>query len=1305
MRASLLCAAGIVVLGVPGDGPGVRAQTSPIVGFVDSVVQSGLALPTVVAFSPDGRVFIGEKSGLVKVFDNLADQTASIFADLRTQVHNYGDRGLLGMALDPNFPARPYLYVLYTHDAPLGGTAPRWGVPGATSDGCSMSADNGCVASGRLSRFEVSPSSTLIGAERVLIENWFQQFDSHSMGSIAFGPDGALYASGGDAASWQFVDYGQQGIPRNPNGDPPVPVGGVQTPPTAEGGALRAQDLRTDGDPVGLSGTVIRINPDTAEALPDNPLSWHTDANARRIIAYGLRNPFRIAMRPGTRELWVGDVGWREHEEINIIPDPAAAAAPRNFGWPCYDGTSRQPGYDAANLNICESLYAGASAVTFAHFQYREGVRVVAGESCGFNNSSVSGLAFYQGGRYPAEYNGALFFGDYTRRCMWVMFPGANGVPDPATRKTFMVGAAPVDLKVGPGGDLFYVNVEGGTLHRIEFNSGNEPPEAIATASQDSGRSPLTVTFDGSASNDPEGGTLTYDWDFDGNGVFGEATVVSPTHTYTVNGNYLATLRVTDAGGLRDTATIRVTVGNTAPTPVISAPAATLRWQVGQSVAFSGSAPDVEDGTVAVSGLKWSLIMNHCSLPTSCHEHFIQDFAGVASGVFVAPTHDYPSFLSLRLTATDSGGLERTVARRLDPQPVDVRLETSPPGLQLALGSQAFTTPVSRTLIVGSANSISAPSPQSVGGTTYAFVSWSNGGPQTQIVTATAAPATYRATFRPIAPTLPAAWLSRDIGTVGVPGSSAESGGTFTVRGAGADVWGTADAFQYGYRTMEGNGTIVARVASVSGSDGWTKVGVMMRASIDAGAAHAFMIVSRGRGLAFQRRTANGGITTHTDGGTGTAARWVRLTRAGNIVTASVSPDGTTWTTVGQDTIALPATALVGLAVSSHQTASLATGTFDNVSVTTPVTLPAGWQRTDIGIVGQAGSSSESAGTFTLRGAGADIWATADAFHYAYRTMPGNGTIVARISTVNGSDGWTKVGVMIRASADPSAPHAFMLASTSRGFAFQRRTATGAITDHTAGGDGTAPRWVRLVRSGNVVTAALSADGVAWATVGQDTIALPATALVGLAVTSHQTSALATGTFTNVSVTTEPTLPSGWQRTDIGTVGQPGSASESGGTFTLRGAGADIWGTADAFHYAYRTMAGDGTIVARVATVSGSDGWTKVGVMIRQTLAPDSPHALMAASVSRGFAFQRRTLAGGASTHTSGGAGTAPQWVRLTRAGTMVTASVSTDGVSWTTVGSDTIALSGSVFVGLAVTSHNTSRLATGTFDEVAVSP
>ena len=159
-------------------------------------------------------MFVAEKSGLIKVFDSMSDTTPTVFANLSTNVHNYWDRGLLGMALDPNFPAAPYVYVLYTYDHQLGSPSPppRWGdtcpnPPGGNSDGC--------VVSGRLSRLEAN-GNVMTGSEQVLVEDWCQQYPSHSIGTLEFGPDGALYASAGDGASFVFVDYGQDGSPSQP---------------------------------------------------------------------------------------------------------------------------------------------------------------------------------------------------------------------------------------------------------------------------------------------------------------------------------------------------------------------------------------------------------------------------------------------------------------------------------------------------------------------------------------------------------------------------------------------------------------------------------------------------------------------------------------------------------------------------------------------------------------------------------------------------------------------------------------------------------------------------------------------------------------------------------------------------------------------------------------------------------------------------------------------------------------------------------------------------------------------------------
>src|SRR5439155_5276635 len=142
--------------------------------------------------------------------------------------------------------------------------------------------------------------------------------------------------------------------------------------------------------------------------LPGNPSASSTDANARRIIAYGLRNPFRITTRPGANELWVGDVGWNTWEEIDKIPDATDGVA-ENFGWPCYEGTGPQGGYDGTNLALCESLYSqGSGAVASPIYAYNHAASVVAGDTCPTGSSSITGMAFYPeaSGSYPVPYRG-----------------------------------------------------------------------------------------------------------------------------------------------------------------------------------------------------------------------------------------------------------------------------------------------------------------------------------------------------------------------------------------------------------------------------------------------------------------------------------------------------------------------------------------------------------------------------------------------------------------------------------------------------------------------------------------------------------------------------------------------------------------------------------------------------------------------------------------------------------------------------------------------------------------------------------
>ncbi|MEM7281353.1 MAG: PASTA domain-containing protein, partial [Pseudomonadota bacterium] len=185
------------------------------------------------------------------------------------------------------------------------------------------------------------------------------------------------------------------------------------------------------------------------------------------------------------------------------------------------------------------------------------------------------------------------------------------------------------------------------------------------------------------------------------------------------------------------------------------------------------------------------------------------------------------------------------------------------------------------------------------------------------------------------------------------------------------------------------------------------------------------------------------------------------------------------------------------------------------------------------------------------------------------------------------------------------------------------------------------------------------------------------------------------------------TPPSTWQSQDIGAVAAAGSFTEDTGTFTIEASGRDIWNAADEFHFAYQPLNGDGEIIARVVSLVNTNVWAKAGVMMRESLDDNSRHASMVASARRGLSFQRRVTPGAnsQSSNTGGSSPVTPHWVRLVREGDVFTGYESEDGVSWTQVGQITISMNSTLFVGLAVTSHNDGVLTTAEFDNVSIIP
>jgi hypothetical protein len=380
-----------------------------------------------------------------------------------------------------------------------------------------------------------------------------------------------------------------------------------------------------------------------------------------------------------------------------------------------------------------------------------------------------------------------------------------------------------------------------------------------------------------------------------------------------------------------------------------------------------------------------------------------------------------------------------------------------------------------------------------------------------------------------------------------------------------------------------------------------------------------------------------------------------------------------------------------------------------------PDGLPWPWRQADVGAVGAGGDAHYGSGTFTVRGSGADVWGTADEFHYVYDPIesdPDDMELIARVNQVQDVNAWTKAGLMFRRTLDANAAQASIFVSPGKGIAFQRRTSRGSTSVSTAGPALTAPVWLRLTSHvSRACTATCSrtvtvrayyrrATADAWTLVGTQKFEndFPQFGYAGLAVSSHVDGTAATAVFSGVVRRDVAT----WTATHVGAA--TGSASGAGDAFALTASGADIWGAADAFEYFYQ--AGN-TITARVSGLSNTSAWTKAGVMLRKTVAPSSPQVMVFVTPGKGIAMQYRATDGGLTTQVAGVAGTAPAWIRLTRTDAAEFAGAySHDGETWDELGTASLDLGTRPLAGLALTSHTTNGTsATARFEDVGVQP
>jgi glucose/arabinose dehydrogenase len=657
-------------------------------GFSKVTVATGLWDATGFAYTPDGRVIIIEKRGRVAVA-HPGSQATKTLIDIGDHVAVDGDRGLLGVAVDPQFATNHYVYLLYTYD-----------------DGSDLHAPK----TSRLTRIQVNPDDTVANPtdpETVLLgkdgdvapcpqpDNDLDcipsNSDSHSIGTVRAAADGTLWVGSGDGQNYNTAD---------------------------------PQALRTFNE-ASMSGKILHID-SNGHGLPGHPFCPGENDLTKvctKLFAKGFRNPFRFQLRDGTGPV-VGDVGWNTTEEVDLTQSG------HSYGWPCWEGPDHTPGY--GEFSDCAPHYSTPDtgpAYSYPHPDGGGGAVVVGPE--------------VTTARYPPEWRNAWFVGDYVQG--WLQAYNITDGQITNLRDFAPTGFDGVDLELTPEGDLAYLRFTDGTFNsaRLEqiIYTGNHPPPAVAHATPTTGSAPLPVAFSADASVDPDGDAVTYDWDF-GDGS-AHATARTANHTYNASGAYTATLTVRDSHGAASEDSVEILVDRSAPVATIAAPADDSLFRHGVPVHLEGTGTDADDGTLPESAFGWHVLLHHGS-----HTHIGGDFTGREAQFTPPRDHDADSYYVITLRVTDSDGVSDSKTVTIHPETVPFTLASSPAGVPLSYSGTAHVAPVTLTSAIGYHTTISAPAQITRAGRTWTFAGWSDGGARAHDITIPAAASTVTATFK-----------------------------------------------------------------------------------------------------------------------------------------------------------------------------------------------------------------------------------------------------------------------------------------------------------------------------------------------------------------------------------------------------------------------------------------------------------------------------------------------------------------------------------------------------------------------------
>ncbi len=365
-------------------------------------------------------------------------------------------------------------------------------------------------------------------------------------------------------------------------------------------------------------------------------------------------------------------------------------------------------------------------------------------------------------------------------------------------------------------------------------------------------------------------------------------------------------------------------------------------------------------------------------------------------------------------------------------------------------------------------------------------------------------------------------WKDKNIGPVFFPGTVLydRSAGKFNIEASGKDIEGGNDEFTFVYQEVENDMEISGRVISLDAINGWSKAGFMIRSGLTDNSNNALIAITPANGVSFQSRLVNGqGTSANVINGIH-AEVWLKICRQDNSITAYYSKDNQNWTQIGNSiTVSMAEKVYAGMAVTSHDANKVTKAVFQHVSIKK---LPSPiFRNLEIGNVGIKGSlqSDDYSNRYTISASGADIEGVRDAFSFTYRRLSGNFTFVSQVMNLNNTNSWAKAGLMVRSELSDNVNNAMIALTPGHGLTFQSRLINGGGTSSFQTGIVDLPVWLKLVRSGNHITAYYSYNSINWVQVGTTlSMNLPETLYVGMAVTSHDNSRLTSATFQNVSL-------------------------------------------------------------------------------------------------------------------------------------------------------------------------------------------